>query len=112
VGKRNQVSAEAEMRKRKKAELAALRIEKQAEIDRLQAEYDSLLKVRAGQETLILIKPKTTNPKLQTPKLKPYALWPTHQTLSPVPYTLYPLPYTLYPTLALYPTHYLCISVP
>jgi len=53
VGKRNQVSAEAEMRKRKKAELAALRIEKQAEIDRLQAEYDSLLKVRAEQEMLI-----------------------------------------------------------
>lgn len=53
VGKRNQVSAEAEVRKRTKAEMMALRAEKQAEIDRLQAEYDSLLKVKAEQELLI-----------------------------------------------------------
>mmetsp|Transcript_22247 Transcript_22247/g.55048 ORF Transcript_22247/g.55048 Transcript_22247/m.55048 type:complete len:130 (+) Transcript_22247:213-602(+) len=53
VGKRNQVAAEAEMRKRKKAEMQALRMEKQGEIDRLQAEYDSLLKVKAEQELLI-----------------------------------------------------------
>lgn len=53
MGKRNQVSAQAEMRKRKKAEMVALRLEKQAEIDRLQAEYESLLKVKAEQELLI-----------------------------------------------------------
>ena len=53
MGKRNQVSAEAEVRKRTKAEMMALRAEKQAEIDRLQAEYDSLLKVKAEQELLI-----------------------------------------------------------
>lgn len=41
------------MRKRKKAETAAMRMEKRAEIDRLQAEYDSLLKVKAEQELLI-----------------------------------------------------------
>ena len=35
------------------SEMQALRSEKQAEIDRLQAEYDSLLKVKAEQETLI-----------------------------------------------------------
>ena len=53
VGKRNQVAAEAEMRKRKKAETAALFAEKQGEIHRLQAEYESLLKVKAEQELLI-----------------------------------------------------------
>ena len=53
MGKRDQVSAEAEVRKRTKAEMMALRAEKQAEIDRLQAEYDSLLKVKAEQELLI-----------------------------------------------------------
>jgi intraflagellar transport protein 20 len=53
VGKRNQVAADAEQRRRKKAELASLRLEKQAELDRLQAEYDSLLRVRQEQEALI-----------------------------------------------------------
>jgi len=53
VGKRNQVAADAEQRRRKKAELASLRLEKQAELDRLQAEYDSLLRVRQEQEVLI-----------------------------------------------------------
>ena len=52
-GKRNQVAADAEQRRRKKAELASLRLEKQAELDRLQAEYDSLLRVRQEQEALI-----------------------------------------------------------
>ena len=42
-----------EQRRRKKAELASLRLEKQAELDRLQAEYDSLLRVRQEQELLI-----------------------------------------------------------
>ena len=53
MGKRNQVAADAEQRRRKKAELASLRLEKQAELDRLQAEYDSLLRVRQEQELLI-----------------------------------------------------------
>lgn len=53
VGKRNQAVAEAEIRKRKKAELQAMRLEKQEELDRMQSEYDSLLKVKAEQELLI-----------------------------------------------------------
>ena len=47
------MAADAEQRRRKKAELASLRLEKQAELDRLQAEYDSLLRVRQEQEALI-----------------------------------------------------------
>jgi hypothetical protein len=53
IGRRNLVDAEPERRKRLEAELAALVGEKQAEQERLQAEYDSLTKVLSEQEEMI-----------------------------------------------------------
>lgn len=53
VGKRNQVAAEAETRRRDAAAASERRRERRAELDRLVAEHESLLKVKAEQEALI-----------------------------------------------------------
>mmetsp|Transcript_9309 Transcript_9309/g.10763 ORF Transcript_9309/g.10763 Transcript_9309/m.10763 type:complete len:133 (-) Transcript_9309:310-708(-) len=53
VGKRNQASAEAEVRKRKKKEAQALIAEKQEELERMNVQYESLMKVKHEQELLI-----------------------------------------------------------
>lgn len=53
IGRRNLVEAEPTRRKRLEAELAALVGEKQAEQERLQAEFESLAKVLGEQEEMI-----------------------------------------------------------
>ncbi|KAI9206893.1 intraflagellar transport protein 20 [Polychytrium aggregatum] len=53
IGLRNQVEGEVEARKSKQTELQTLIKEKQAELDRLAAQADSLVKVQNEQQTLI-----------------------------------------------------------
>ncbi|KAK3241000.1 hypothetical protein CYMTET_49201 [Cymbomonas tetramitiformis] len=53
VGTCNQATSEVEVRKRKKKELQAIVAEKKEEIERLNVQYESLLKVQQEQELLI-----------------------------------------------------------
>jgi hypothetical protein len=53
VGKRNQAAAEAERRRRDSAVKSAAARERRRELERLQVEYESLLRVKAEQEALI-----------------------------------------------------------
>ena len=53
IGLANRVDAEAEARKRKQLELQALINEKKAELERLGAQHDSLVRVDAEQRGLI-----------------------------------------------------------
>nr|ABR27264.1 hypothetical protein [Nyctotherus ovalis] len=53
VGVRNKIEGESESRKRKAQELQSLINEKKMELERLQTEYELLLKVTAGQKLLI-----------------------------------------------------------
>ena len=50
---RNKIEGEAENRKRKAQEFQSLLNEKKMELERLQAQYESLLKVSAEQKLLI-----------------------------------------------------------
>jgi len=50
---RNKIEGEAENRKRKAQELQSLLNEKKMELERLQSQYESLLKVSAEQKLLI-----------------------------------------------------------
>lgn len=53
VGARNRIEGEADARKKKKQELQTLINEKKMELERLNAQYDSLTKVEVEQKTLI-----------------------------------------------------------
>eukprot|EP01112_Ceratiomyxa_fruticulosa_P000188 TRINITY_DN1019_c0_g1_i10.p1 TRINITY_DN1019_c0_g1~~TRINITY_DN1019_c0_g1_i10.p1 ORF type:complete len:127 (-),score=31.37 TRINITY_DN1019_c0_g1_i10:392-772(-) len=53
IRKRNQVESQSELRRRKQRELLALVSEKQAELERYVAEYESLLKVELEQKVLL-----------------------------------------------------------
>ena len=53
VGKRNQAAAESERRRRDSAVKSAAARERRRELERLQVEYESLLRVKAEQEALI-----------------------------------------------------------
>jgi len=53
VGKRNLASAENDNRKRRLKEMKAMLAEKQAMLERLNGEYDSLVKVKHEQDVLI-----------------------------------------------------------
>mmetsp|Transcript_23004 Transcript_23004/g.50325 ORF Transcript_23004/g.50325 Transcript_23004/m.50325 type:complete len:137 (-) Transcript_23004:460-870(-) len=53
IGLGNRVSAEPEVRKRKQVELQAMINEKKAELERLSAQHDSLVRVDAEQKALI-----------------------------------------------------------
>lgn len=53
IGQRNKVEQEADMRRRRAQELNALIMDKQAELDRIQFEVDSLEKVEREQKALI-----------------------------------------------------------
>ncbi len=48
-----QAASEADLRRRKKTEYNALLLEKQQELERLTSEYESLLKVKQEQDSLI-----------------------------------------------------------
>lgn len=53
IGKRNQAVAEADLRRRTRAEHQAAVVDKQQELERLSAEYESLMKVKAQQDQII-----------------------------------------------------------
>ena len=53
MGVRNKIEGESESRKRKAQELQSLLNEKKMELERLQTEYELLLKVTAEQKLLI-----------------------------------------------------------
>uniref|UniRef100_A0A6T7WUZ9 Intraflagellar transport protein 20 n=1 Tax=Pyramimonas obovata TaxID=1411642 RepID=A0A6T7WUZ9_9CHLO len=53
VGMRNKAAAEVEVRRRKKKEMKQMMIEKQEELERLNGEYESLVKVKQEQELMI-----------------------------------------------------------
>mmetsp|Transcript_43558 Transcript_43558/g.72578 ORF Transcript_43558/g.72578 Transcript_43558/m.72578 type:complete len:133 (-) Transcript_43558:1580-1978(-) len=53
VGMRNKAAAEVEVRRRKKKETKMMMLEKQEELERLNIEHDSLMKVKAEQELVI-----------------------------------------------------------
>ena len=53
IGQRNRVESEPENRKRKQRQLLALIQEHQAELERTNAQYDSLVKLEAEQKALI-----------------------------------------------------------
>lgn len=53
AGQRNRASAESELRKLKLAEQKAIVAEKQETLERLNAEYESLVKVKQEQEALL-----------------------------------------------------------
>eukprot|EP00310_Coccolithus_braarudii_P017377 CAMPEP_0183342200 /NCGR_PEP_ID=MMETSP0164_2-20130417/8357_1 /TAXON_ID=221442 /ORGANISM="Coccolithus pelagicus ssp braarudi, Strain PLY182g" /LENGTH=137 /DNA_ID=CAMNT_0025512715 /DNA_START=23 /DNA_END=436 /DNA_ORIENTATION=+ len=53
IGLGNRVDAEGEVRKRKHLELQAMINEKKAELERLNAQHDSLIRVDAEQKALI-----------------------------------------------------------
>lgn len=53
IGLGNRVDSEREVRKRKQLELQALINEKKAELERLSAQYESLMRVEAEQKALI-----------------------------------------------------------
>ena len=50
---RNKIEGEAESRKKKAQELQSLTNERKLELERLQSQYESLLKVSAEQKLLI-----------------------------------------------------------
>lgn len=53
IGLRSRTESEAEVRKRKQREIKAQVMEKKAELERLKAQHDSLLKVEQNQKNLI-----------------------------------------------------------
>ena len=53
MGKRNQAAAASERRRRDSAVKSAAARERRRELERLQVEYESLLRVKAEQEALI-----------------------------------------------------------
>jgi len=53
IGLGNRVDSEAEVRKRKQLELQAMINEKKAELERMNAQHDSLIRVEAEQKALI-----------------------------------------------------------
>ena len=53
IGLRNLVESEKDVRKRKKKEVETLIVEKRAELERYQKQYDSILKVQGEQRLLI-----------------------------------------------------------
>jgi len=53
IGLGNRVDSEQEVRKRKQLELQAMINEKKAELERMNAQYDSLMRVEAEQKAMI-----------------------------------------------------------